>query len=92
MSAPTVELVEDPRASIEGICGEQEVVGGRVMFCKRNAHDVPYGTGASSVKECLDELKAQGFQGNISIEYEHNWDNSVPEVTKCIDFVKQYGK
>jgi sugar phosphate isomerase/epimerase len=61
-------------------------------FGKRDAHDVPYGTGVSTIKECLDELKAQGFNGNISIEYEHNWDNSLPEVTKCIDFVKAYGK
>lgn len=61
-------------------------------FGKRDAHDVPYGTGVGTVKECLDELKKQGFEGNISIEYEYNWDNSVPEVTKCIDFVKNYGK
>ena len=61
-------------------------------FGKRDAHDVPYGTGVSGIKECLDELKAQGFNGNISIEYEYNWDNSVPEVTKCIDFVRNYGK
>ncbi|HOW66524.1 MAG TPA: sugar phosphate isomerase/epimerase [Candidatus Paceibacterota bacterium] len=55
------------------------------------AHDVPYGTGVSNVKAILDELKAQGFQGNISIEYEYNWDNSLPEVTQCIDFVREYG-
>ncbi|MBK9138050.1 MAG: sugar phosphate isomerase/epimerase [Verrucomicrobia bacterium] len=61
-------------------------------FGKRDAHDVPFGTGVSGIKEVLDELKAQGFAGNISIEYEHNWDNSVPEVTQCIDFVKAYGK
>jgi sugar phosphate isomerase/epimerase len=61
-------------------------------FGKGNAHDVPYGTGVSDAKGCLDELKAQGFAGNISIEYEYNWDNSVPEVTKCIDFVREYGK
>lgn len=57
-----------------------------------DAHDVPYGTGVCNIKGCLDELKAQGFEGNISIEYEHNWDNSVPEVTQCIQFVKDYGK
>jgi sugar phosphate isomerase/epimerase len=55
------------------------------------SHDVPYGEGVANVKACLDELKAQGFKGNISIEYEYNWDNSVPEVTKCIDFVRNYG-
>lgn len=61
-------------------------------FGKRDAHDVPYGQGKSGIQECLDELKAQGFAGNISIEYEYNWDNSVPEVTQCIDFVREYGK
>jgi hypothetical protein len=38
----------------------------------------------------LDELKRQGFEGNISIEYEHNWDHSVPEVAQCIGFVRGY--
>ena len=59
-------------------------------FGVRDAHDVPYGQGQSGLKEVLDELKAQGFRGNISIEYEYHWDNSVPEVTQCIDFVKAY--
>ena len=55
------------------------------------AHDVPYGEGVGDIKGCLDELKAQGFQGNIAIEYEYNWDNNVPDVMKCIDFVRNYG-
>jgi len=42
------------------------------------ATNVPYGQGVGEVKRVLDELKKQGFQGNISIEYEYNWDNSVP--------------
>jgi sugar phosphate isomerase/epimerase len=61
-------------------------------FGKLDAHDVPYGTGVGEIKACLDELKAQGFDGNISIEYEYHWDNSVPEITKCIDYVRDYGK
>jgi len=61
-------------------------------FGKRDAHDLPYGTGVSGIKECLDELRAQKFAGNIAIEYEYNWDNSLPEVTQCIEFVKNYGK
>jgi sugar phosphate isomerase/epimerase len=52
------------------------------------SHDVPYGTGVGQIGDILAELKAQGFDGNISIEYEYNWENSLPEVTKCIDFVK----
>lgn len=54
------------------------------------AHDVPFGTGVSDIPAVLDELKRQGFAGNISIEYEHNWDHSVPEVAQCIGFVRGY--
>lgn len=54
------------------------------------SHDVPYGTGVGQVGDILAELKAQGFNGNISIEYEYNWENSLPEVTQCIDFVKAW--
>ena len=55
------------------------------------AHDVPFGTGVSDVAGILTELKSQGFEGNISIEYEYHWDNSVPEVAQCIGFVRGYG-
>ena len=56
-----------------------------------DGHDMPFGTGVSDVPAILDELKAQGFTGNISIEYEYNWDNSVPDVAQCIGFVRGYG-
>lgn len=54
-------------------------------------HDLPYGQGVSNVKGILDELKAQNFSGNISVEYEYHWTTSVPEVKQCIDFVRAYG-
>ena len=50
--------------------------------------DQIYGMGVSDIKGCLDELKAQGFEGNISIEYENNWDHSVPDVAQCVGFVR----
>jgi sugar phosphate isomerase/epimerase len=56
-----------------------------------NAHDVPYGTGVSDIPGILQELKDQGFSGNISIEYEYHWENSTPEVGQCIGFVRGYG-
>jgi sugar phosphate isomerase/epimerase len=56
-----------------------------------NAHDVPYGTGVSDIPALLDELKRQGFAGNLSIEYEYHWQNSTPEVAQCIGFVRGYG-
>jgi len=55
-------------------------------------HDLPFGTGVSDVPGILEELRTQGFTGNISIEYEHNWENSVPEVAQCIGFVRGYGE
>lgn len=54
-------------------------------------HDVPYGTGVSNIKGILDELNRQKFAGNISVEYEHNWENNVAEVAQCIGFVRGYG-
>ena len=51
---------------------------------------MPYGQGVGEIGAILEELKAQGFDGNISIEYEYNWENSLPEVTKCVDFVRDW--
>lgn len=55
------------------------------------AHDLPYGEGVSDIPGILNELKAQGFEGNISIEYESDWESSLPEVAQCIGFVRGYG-
>jgi sugar phosphate isomerase/epimerase len=57
-----------------------------------NAHDVPFGTGVSDVPAILDELKRQGFDGNISVEYEHEMDRSMPMVAQCIGYVRGYGQ
>ncbi|MEO7297984.1 MAG: sugar phosphate isomerase/epimerase [Verrucomicrobiota bacterium] len=51
-------------------------------------HDTIYGEGVGDVKNVLQELKRQKFNGYISIEYEHNWTNSVPDIKKCIEFVR----
>jgi sugar phosphate isomerase/epimerase len=56
-----------------------------------DGHDVPFGTGVSDIPAILDELKRQGFAGNISLEYEYHWQNSTPEVAQCIGFVRGYG-
>jgi sugar phosphate isomerase/epimerase len=53
--------------------------------------DVIYGTGVADIGALLAELKAQNFAGNISIEYEANWDNSVPDVAQCVGFVRGWG-
>jgi sugar phosphate isomerase/epimerase len=61
------------------------------QFGNREAHDVPFGTGVSDVPAILNGLTQQGFEGNLSIEYEYNWDQSVPEIAQCIGYVRGYG-
>jgi sugar phosphate isomerase/epimerase len=55
------------------------------------SHDVHWGQGVSGVADVLAEFKAQGFEGPISIEYEHNWDNNVADAKACMDFMRAYG-
>ena len=53
-------------------------------------HDTIFGTGITDMAGVLAELKRQKFTGNISLEYEYNWDNSVPDMKQCIDFVRDW--
>jgi sugar phosphate isomerase/epimerase len=52
--------------------------------------DTVLGTGASNIKGILDELKHQKFQGFIALEYENNWDHSVPDVAQSVGFIRGY--
>jgi sugar phosphate isomerase/epimerase len=51
-----------------------------------SGHDVPWGTGVSNAKGMLAELKRQKFKGAICVEYEFNWEDSVPEITKSVQW------
>jgi len=51
-----------------------------------NAHDVPWGTGQGNVKAMLEEIRRQRLKAVFSIEYEHNWDNSLPEIAQCVAY------
>ena len=51
-----------------------------------DSHDVPWGTGVGQVKEVLAEMRRQGFHGAFGIEYEYNWENSVPDIAECIKY------
>ena len=52
-------------------------------------HDTIFGQGVGDVKGVLRELKRQNFDGYLSIEYEHNWTNSVPDIKQCVEFVRR---
>lgn len=49
-------------------------------------HDVIWGTGVCNVDGILKELRRQNFKGLFSIEYEYNWENSVPDIQQCISY------
>lgn len=53
-------------------------------FGNKEAHDVPWGTGAGEVEAWLAEVKRQGLKPVFSVEYEHNWENSLPEIAECV--------
>ena len=50
----------------------------------RNAHDVHWGTGVCNVAGVIAELKRQGFKGNISAEYEYNWEDNAGDVKQSV--------
>jgi sugar phosphate isomerase/epimerase len=49
-------------------------------------HDVPWGTGVGNIKAQMAELKRQHFHGAFCVEYEYNWENSMPEIAECVKF------
>lgn len=59
------------------------------QFGVKEAHDVPWGTGVADLKSIMKELIRQDFKGVFSIEYEYNWEASVPEVRQSIAFFDQ---
>jgi len=59
-------------------------------FGNPKAHDLPFGTGKSDIPAILAEYHAQGYPGPLHCEYEHNWETSVPEITQCLEFVKNW--
>lgn len=54
------------------------------------SHDRPFGTGVLDLAAILDEALAHGFAGNVSIEYEYNWETSVPEIAQCVGYLRAY--
>lgn len=55
-------------------------------FGVRDAHDVPWGIGMSNISGVMHEMKRQGFKGHLSIEYEHNWEDNVPDIRESLEY------
>jgi sugar phosphate isomerase/epimerase len=56
------------------------------------SHDRPFGTGVIDNIAILDEVRKHGFSGNVSIEYEHNWKTSLPEIAQCAGYLRAYAE
>jgi len=53
-------------------------------------HDVSWGTGAGKMKEFIEEIRRLGIRPTMfGLEYSYNWLESMPEITKCIDFFNE---
>ncbi len=50
------------------------------------SHDVPWGTGVCDVKAMLTEVHRQKLKANFYVEYESNWENSLPDIARCIEY------
>jgi len=55
-----------------------------------DAGDLPLGLGVTNVKGILRELRRQKFDGNISIEYERDWENTVADIAQCVGYVRGF--
>lgn len=53
---------------------------------KQKIHDVPWGTGISNAAGMLAELKRQNFKGAFCVEYETNWESSLPEIAQSVEW------
>jgi sugar phosphate isomerase/epimerase len=59
-------------------------------FGKKEAIDVPWGSGASDARGILAELKRQGFQGLVNVEYEDGSGAPLEaNVAKCVAFFER---
>lgn len=77
-----------------------KILNGRIIGCHLkdvvksgdpDSPDVPLGMGVSNVPSILSELRRQQFHGFVFIEYERDWENSLPDIAQCIGYVRGYG-
>jgi sugar phosphate isomerase/epimerase len=59
-------------------------------FGVREAKDMVWGTGQSDIPAVLNLYAEQGFLGPLDVEWEKDWETSLPDVTKCLEFVKNF--
>jgi len=60
------------------------------VFGKKEAYDVPFGSGKAQIEKILEELTRQNYYGFLSIEHEKKEDisNPAPPIQKGLDYIK----
>ncbi|MES2921707.1 MAG: sugar phosphate isomerase/epimerase family protein [Verrucomicrobiota bacterium] len=56
------------------------------------SRDQPLGTGIIAIPAILDEVRKHGFAGNVTIEYEYNWQTNLAEISQCVGYLRAYSK
>lgn len=59
-------------------------------FGVREAKDMIWGTGKSDIAAVFNLYAEQGFFGPLNVEWEKDWETSLPDVTKCLEYVKNF--
>jgi L-ribulose-5-phosphate 3-epimerase len=57
---------------------------------KRDSRDVPLGTGQANCSAILKQLYDWKWRGVMTVEYEHQSPQLVPEVAQCVSFVENF--
>jgi sugar phosphate isomerase/epimerase len=59
-------------------------------FGVREAKDMVWGTGQSDLPAVLNLYAEQGFMGPLDVEWEKDWETSLPDVTKCLEWLRNF--
>lgn len=90
-----------PRSGIDPLEAVKALEGRLISFHlkdllevgNKEAHDVIWGTGVCDVKGILTEIARQDIKEPMFfIEYEHNWDNNVPDIAACVAYFNEVAK
>ncbi len=60
------------------------------QFGVREAKDQVWGTGQSDIPAVLNLYAEQGYWGPLDAEYERDWETNQGDVTKCLEFIKNF--
>ncbi|HWD19450.1 MAG TPA: TIM barrel protein [Verrucomicrobiae bacterium] len=95
----TADIGHWTRSGLDAVAA-LKLLNGRIISChlkdvkevgNPDAGDLPLGYGVSNVKGVLQDLRREKFKGYIFIEYERDWENSVPDIAQCVGYVHGFG-